>query len=256
MQARRYVWLTVFFLGTLLSACAGGSGSSGFDNFPSSENAAIQTALAEQRCVAFHGLSICPVDNAAGTEPGAAPTAVPTGTPTGIVINPPPSSTATPLTTRAPSPLATRTPTPTPEQVPAPNPHVDTGINDSSIACASVADGNGCLLVLPFAPNGFPPGTIFRVAVRDVEPTSPWTIGSAPIPSGSVTDPVFDAPIAVAVAAQSPGMIQRVQLAVLAFLDPSANIPATVADLSDSGADYAFVTADLNLQPSAPQAEP
>jgi hypothetical protein len=56
-----------------LTACAGGSGSSGFDI--RSENDAIQAALIGERCVQHESLTICPA-----AEAGATPTA--TATPT------------------------------------------------------------------------------------------------------------------------------------------------------------------------------
>ncbi len=61
MSARRSLRLTWLLLGLALTACAGGSGSSGFDASPT-ENAAIQQALDQQRCVERQGLTICPAD--------------------------------------------------------------------------------------------------------------------------------------------------------------------------------------------------
>ena len=39
----------------------------------------------------------------------------------------------------------------------------------------------------------------------------------------------------------------QIQLAVLVFLDPPRDLPAQVTELGDTGADFAFVTADLAL---------
>ncbi len=69
MQARQYLSTFIVLLAAALAACSGGSGSSGFDAFPSTENAAITQALAEQRCVKHGTLTICPAD-----ETGAPPT--------------------------------------------------------------------------------------------------------------------------------------------------------------------------------------
>ena len=251
MQVRQYRWLMWFFLGLVLAACAGGSGSSGFDNFPNSENAAIQAALTDKSCVPFRGLSICPADITESVEPSPLPTLAPSATPTGSTVNPSASATPTPLQTRSASPTAS--PTATPPVKPARTPRVDTGINDGAVSCAPLAAAGGCILVLPFAPDGFPAATVFRVAVRTVDPLSPWTIGSDLMPSGSPSAPVFDAPVAVAAPPRAP---ERVQLAVLAFLKPPASVPTTVDTLGDSGADYAFVTAELNLQPAGLQAAP
>jgi hypothetical protein len=244
MLLRRSVWLLWFVLGLSLSACAGGSGSSGFDNFPSSENAAIQTALDDQRCVSFHGLNICPADTTAALPTTATPTPapMPSVTPTSITFIP------TPLATATATPKLPATATPSPTASPTPSaPRVDTGINDATIPCSLVDSGDGCVLVVPFAPEGFPPATVFRVAIRTVEPPGAWDIGPDLVPSSPSTEPVFDAPVAVEAPARAPDVPQQVQVAVLAFLAPPAGVPASVQSLADSGADYAFVTADLTL---------
>ncbi len=63
MHARRWLRmaLPIALLGWL-AACAGGSGSSGFDI---AESTAITRALTEQICVDHRGLMICPADSAA-----------------------------------------------------------------------------------------------------------------------------------------------------------------------------------------------
>jgi hypothetical protein len=248
MLLRRSLWLMWFVLGLWLSACAGGSGSSGFDNFPSSENAAIQTALDDQRCVSFHRLSICPADTTTGLPTAATPTSIPSATPTIAVFVPTPGITATATPTHRATFTAppSATPTPTP-----PAPRVDTGINDGAVSCAPAGSDSGCIVALPFAPEGFPLGTVFRVALRTVDPASAWTIGPDPISSGSPSAPAFEAAVAVNASTNASDTKQRVQLAVLAFLASPKDVPTTVAILDDSGADYAFVTADLSLQAAA-----
>lgn len=69
MDTRRYLWFTCLLFILTLTACEGGSGSSGFDI--SSENAAIQEALTEQRCVHHESLTICPAAET-GTKIGRA----------------------------------------------------------------------------------------------------------------------------------------------------------------------------------------
>jgi len=248
MQVRRYIWLALF-LGMLLSACSGGSGSSGFDNFPSSENAAIDQALSQQACVAFHGLSICPADTTGATTPQLTPTPARTATPTALVANPQPTAAPTASQTRAATANPTATPTATPPAHNPQQPAVDTGINDGVIPCATVGTENSCVFVVPFAPDGFPTGTVFRVAVRTVEPPSLWTIGSDASPNGSPSAPAFDAAVAISAAPLQSDGTGHVQVAVLAFFKPPSNVPATVANLGDSGADYAFVTTELSVEP-------
>ncbi len=64
MCARRYLRFPWLLVGLALAACAGGSGSSGFD-----ENAAIQQALDTQSCVRRLGLDICPTDQPPAATP-------------------------------------------------------------------------------------------------------------------------------------------------------------------------------------------
>ena len=159
----------------VLSACAGGSGSSGFDNFPSSENAAIDQALSEQAVRCLPRIEHLPRRHDGRTD--AAADAAPQ--PRDAGRRPLSPTRSPPLPTpcqRAehPSLTATRTDaTPTPHRR-SHKPHkpvVDTGINDGAVPCATVDTTNSCLFVVPFAPDGFPLGTVFRVAVRTVEPT-------------------------------------------------------------------------------------
>ena len=250
MQLRRHLWLMWSILGLSLSACAGGSGSSGFDNFPGSENAAIQTALDDQRCVSFHALNICPADTT-----GVLPSPTPSASPTNVVLIPTPLSTATttPLGRATVTEPASASPTPTPTPS---TPRVDTGINDGAIPCTPSASSSECVLVVPFAPDGFPPAAVFRVAVRTVDPPGAWNVGPDLMPSNPSTAPVFDAPVAVVEPAKAPDVSQRVQVAVLAFLKPPVGVPVSVENLTDSGADYAFVTTDLTLQTPAPAGDP
>jgi hypothetical protein len=126
---------------------------------------------------------------------------------------------------------------------------VDTGINDGVLPCAPVDAENSCVFVVPFAPDGFPAGTIFRVAVRTVEPPSPWTIGADATPNGTPSAPAFDAAVAINAAPLQSNGTAQVQIAVLAFVKPPGTVPTAVANLGDSGADYAFVTTALSVQP-------
>jgi hypothetical protein len=250
MQRRRYLWLMWFLLGSALAACAGGSGSSGFDAFPSSENAAIEQALDEQRCVEFEGLTICPADGTPTAEPAASPTRAPTGTPTVEAHTPPPSGTPLPTPTRGAAPTFTATATPTTE--PSRQPQVDTAVDrGGSIPCVPADASGGCVFVVPFAPDGFPPGAVFRVAVRTLAPPSVWMIGPDQDSNGSPSTPVFDAPVAVEVPTREPSAGIRVQIAVLAFLEAPADLPSEVTTLAESGADFAFVTTQVTLQPEA-----
>ena len=87
-------WLWLIALWCVLSGCAGGSGSSGFDVL--AENAAIDQALDSDGCEIFEGLTIC----AAAPEP--------TATETPIAPAATPSETATIAPSDTPSPTNTR----------------------------------------------------------------------------------------------------------------------------------------------------
>jgi hypothetical protein len=200
MEARRYVWLLAILLGA--AACAGGSGSSGFDSAPN-ESAAITLALQEQRCVDSPTLTVCP------------------------------TNVAPPADVHRPHPPG----------------EIDVSVNQSgAVACAQVTADAACTFTLPFSSDGFPPGSTFRVAVRSVDPPSPWAFTAPPVPSGAPDTPGLEVPVAV-VPQAGPAANTRVQVAVLVFAEPPNALPATVQELGDTGADFAYVTHELTLQP-------
>lgn len=225
MQLRRYRGVILGLLGWALAAyvcaCAGGSGSSGFDALP--EGAAIQQALEQQECVTRRGLMICPAEEASGV--------VPSGTP--------------PV-------AAVPTPTPSPQRPHPPHsPVINTGIHDAMpVACFDVGTNLGCLVSVPFTAEGFAVGTEFHVAVRTLEPPGPWIISASPAPNEGPSAPSFDGTVSVAAPVRAPTV--RVQVAILAFEAPPTAVPSEVEELADSGADAAYVTGELTLQPSVP----
>jgi len=230
MQARRYLWL-ILLLAFVAVACTGGSGSSGFDAFPSSENAAIDQALTEQRCVDFEGLSVCPADRAVASVPPASATPTPTEHFPTFPI--PASPTASPE-----RPTAGMDPTPTP----APAVGVDTTFDASMPqVCRPATTGAGaCNFVLAFAPQGLPLVATFRVAVRR-DAAGSWRIGAEPESRGSPAAPSFDAVVSIETPAATSESL-HVQIAVLVFIEPPVSVPTEVDALVQSGADFAFVT--------------
>src|SRR5215510_5740403 len=64
-------WLAALACAVLLAACAGGSGSSGFDAALKAENDAIDRAIESETCEVENGLTIC----ASNTAPPPSPTA-------------------------------------------------------------------------------------------------------------------------------------------------------------------------------------
>ena len=258
MHARRSLRLILILLGLTLAACSGGSGSSGFDAFPS-ENAAIQQALDSQQCVEREGLMICAAD-AGFTPPAESPTPTPTGTtipptatrtfapvptttPTGIASTPP-TIAATPTaaaTTPKPPPTGTATQTPAPR--------VGTHVaGATSITCTQVVPDGACSFTLPFAAEGFAPTAVFYVAVRQ-DGHRNWMIGTALVPSGPADAPDFDAPVSIPTTLDTGPPNLSIQLAILVYVEPPPSVPNEVVELVDSGADFAFVTSEILLQP-------
>ncbi len=214
-----FVALALVPLALVLAACAGGSGSSGFDAF-ATENAAITAALDQQRCVTRKGFTICPADESQAMVPETSPTPVPGRQPT-------PTTTA---------------------------PRVDTGVDSTTpIDCAPLDVPAACTFTVPFAPQGFPPDAVFRVAVRQLEPLSPWRIGPQLGGVGSPLD--FDAPVEVDASTASSSPTVAVQIAVLVFRSSVTAVPSEVKELADSGAEFAFVTTQLVVRPES-DAEP
>jgi hypothetical protein len=263
MQTRRYLWMMLLLLGSVLAACEGGSGSSGFDAH--SENAAIQTALAEQRCVQHESLTICPAGET-HTPPEGSPTPSPmqalTPTPTSAPPAPTatqpgspftpvtfPTATATSAATR--SAVPTSTPTASPTMIPAGTQQVEVVLDPSSpITCMALDQKGACGFTLSFSTHGFPLTATFRVAWRAVTPNGGWTIGSALAPTGA-TNPSFDAPVDLSAQVDGASGVITVQAAVLVFVNPAASVPTRtqVSELIDTGADAAFVTNPFTLQP-------
>jgi hypothetical protein len=273
MDRWRYLSLTCVLLVFGLTACEGGSGSSGFD--VRSENAAIQAALTEQRCVQHESLTICPAAETGATpSPTPRPTAASTPTTTAAAspgstltpagfrtatASPVPSAATTPTPSRTPAAAATptstaaRTATAPPSATPTTTATPTSGVQQveinidlrAPVLCASV-QGGGCAFVLPFAASGFPSTATFRVAVRTVNPNGRWMIGDVLTPSGPAT-PTFEAPVDIS-APVSLCCGTAVQAAVLLFFNPPTNVPATVDELVDTGADAAFVTEPFTVQ--------
>jgi hypothetical protein len=207
-------WLVLLGGLLLLGGCLGGSGSSGFD-IVAAENAAIDDALDGGTCVVERGLTIC-ASGAAGTPGSPAATPIPTSTPPTDV----PVGTATPSVQPSQTPTATSAPA---------RPAVDIALDPADVAvCASADAAEPCTVRLLFVPMAAPSDTAYRAAVRTREPEGPWRIM-----------PVTGNQFEVAVA---PGVV-TLQTAILLYYggDPGP-VPAEVGVLSESGADFAFVT--------------
>lgn len=223
-------WLVAALLAVALAGC-GGSGSSGFDAV-AAENDAIDRALDNSECVTERGLTIC----ASGEveTPPTPPTAAITATTTPLVVGTPtPTGTpalATPTTT---PPRGTPTATPTATQPPS-QPSVDIQPDPTDIAnCASTADSQSCTLRIVFVPVSAPASAAYRAAVRQRNPDSNWRIM-----------PVEDNVVELSI----PPDVAVVQTAILLYEREPGPVPDEVEVLADSGADFAFVTAPLQVR--------
>lgn len=240
----RWVWFVALWCALAVTACAGGSGSSGFDPLLR-ENQAIDEALETQGCETNEGLIICasgaesstpsPTETAAAPQTTPTPTPNPTGTPgpigtaTATTTIPRPSFTATVGGT-----TATPTPTGTP---PSSQPGVETNIGaDDTIPCGLAQADGTCFFVFSFQPEGLPSAASYRVAVRTRNPEGDWLVL-----------PVVDNSALIEVDASPSG--PDYQIAVLVFTEEPPFVPETVVLLADTGADYAFVTAVLTTEP-------
>ena len=245
-------WLAVLCL-TALVGCAGGSGSSGFDAI---ENAAIDQALDEQRCVDSGGLVICPAETAVGMPTAAPPTATPSPTATPTTAAPatdtPPiatpatevARTATPTLLATPTPTVTRAAPATFTATPA-GVRIDVGLDTAGPVDCMVVDGS-CEFSFAFTAVGFPPGTSFLVAARPASPENQWEI-SVPVPAADEAgDPSFDVLIAVPTAGAGETIL--VQVSVLAQSGPIDSVPASVDSLGETTAEFAFVTPQIELR--------
>ena len=285
MNARQtlgMIWLLLAF-----AACSG-SGSSGFDAGPAGESAAIQQALDQQQCVRRGTLTICPADTeptlAATPSFTPTPTVTPTNVPVVTATAPPASSTVaatatatfagtlspsfaatvTPASTATPTVGSLRTPTlaaaatatatSTATRPPTATPtgmHIDTSIDGTApVACVQTSTPAGCTFTFAFFPRGFPPSAAYRVAVRTAGPAGEWSISSEVAPSGPLGASDFETPVTAPGSVSATDHGASIQVAVLVFEHPPQSLPSSVQLLADTGADFAFVTPALTLQPS------
>lgn len=199
----------------LFSGCDG-RGSSGFDI---SEALLIQRVISTQQCLSKDALTFCPADR---TDQTLTPT--------------PPVHTPTP-------PM--QSPTPTATAIPAQR--VDTGLaHGTSITCTRTRPGDPCRLTFTFQALGFDGLPAFRVAAQLRPPASGWDVAPPPRRDVVSDPPRYESMLNLAVPADARQ--QQVRFAVLVLASPETTVPDRLAVLADSGAEFAFVTADLALE--------
>jgi len=222
----------------LLAGCAGG-GSSGFD-IVAAENETIDRVLDTSSCETERGLTICASSMAAPTAGGptvtatsapnstATPAPISSGTPTGT------PALATPTTTPARG-----TPTATPSRTataPPAGPGIDIGLDPADVAnCEVASDTQPCTLTVFFVPISAPASAVYRGAVRQQDPDSPWQI--VPVTGNQFTIEI-------------PPNVAVLQTAVLVYESDPGPVPTEVPVLSDTGADFAFVAPPVAVRDS------
>lgn len=239
-------WALAALCAALLTGCAGGSGSSGFD-IVAAENGAIDNAIGSGGCVVERGLTICAAAEGATPPPSPTPTHTllpsPTGTPAPIRSESatPLQRTATPTGTPFSLPSATRTGTriagsPTATRGPS-QPSVDIQVDGTDVAtCAASADSQPCAVRVMFVPVEAPAGAAYRFAVRARNPDTAWRVRVA---DGAVIEIVV------------PPGVTAIQTAILLYERDPGPVPPEIQVLSDSGADFAFVAAPLVVRSAA-----
>ncbi|MEO8602838.1 MAG: hypothetical protein ABI629_09695 [bacterium] len=277
------VWLLTLCGGLLLSACGGGSGSSGFD-ISLAENRAIDRALADQGCEVLDGLTICastsaPVlptatrtveRTATATVIPATPTATRQALPTGSAT---PTSfsgmrTATPQTQPTGSVTATAfratatttrdvpqtaTPTSTQESVPSgtATPTLFAPSTTPTPTAVPVKPGvdiavatDAAIPCVQEAPGG-PCRFVLSFESRGFPPDAAYRVALRQRDPDERWSivPATDADAALS-ASPAGG---RYQIAVLVYLEAPSFVPDEVEVLADSGADFAFVTPVLSV---------
>lgn len=126
----------------MLSGCAGGSGSSGFDISPAAENGFILLALDSMQCVDADGLAICPANTDDLVLPGAIDT----------------------------------------PGVPPPTVGLSSDELLASLPCAfAEGDADACSANVDFRVTGLPDGTAVVFAIRDAAGTGTWSLGEATV---------------------------------------------------------------------------
>jgi hypothetical protein len=202
-------------LATVVVGCAdGGRGSSGFDL---SEALLIQRVVSTQQCESRDALTFCPADQAMPATP----------TPVGATPTPPanPTPTATAIALQ----------------------RVDTGVaHGTTIACTRVHASDPCRLTFSFQASGFAAPTAFRVASQVRPPATTWSVGPLPVFGSGDAPPRYDAPLVIDVPNEVRDL--KIRFAVLVLPSSDDTLPARLDTLGASGADFAFVTPELDLE--------
>jgi hypothetical protein len=126
---------------------------------------------------------------------------------------------------------------------------VDTSFDTSEgSTCISTNPAGLCILPFAFVPQGFSVDSHYQVAARSAA-NEPWELFDALQISFDAPTSVFAADIPIDTLAQGPSAV-FLQTAVLVFVDQPPLLPASelIENLAESGADFAFVSPEQEVQ--------
>jgi len=117
------------------------------------------------------------------------------------------------------------------------------------VDCGGAGDVAACSVTVGVEAEGVPPDAEIRIASR-LLPDGRWSVGGPLEVAASNDGPSMLAPVTVELA-DGAGAARSVQVAVLVFRSPPADVAAEVDELRETGASYAFVLAPVPIT-SAP----
>src|SRR5262249_37920460 len=263
-------WLAALACAVLLAACAGGSGSSGFDAALKAENQAIDRAVESETCEVENGLTICasntapPPTSPTATHLPLTPTPLPASTPTSTLPLPT-QTTASEASPSAPPADTTPTPTGTGHLGPTGTPTLAT-LGTPTVRFTATTTQASRITMTP-TPTGTPavsaPGVATNLGPADVipcdgvdaqgtctfifafqpmglPPETFYVVGVRTRNPDSSWELLIPTNNQVAVPIDPNG--PHYQFAVLAYLQDPGSVPEEVELLASSGADFAVVT--------------
>lgn len=230
-------------LGLLLAGCGGGSGSTGLIT---SEGALIDDVRNTGTCGEFDGAPYCATDSPQATAPGGQSASVVSGTPLPTdtpTVNPTPAFTATAAGATAtagggvsPTPVGTpgsgsstpgNFPTPTVQPTASPGPG-----KTSTPAPVATTTPTPVAPTVTVAVEGFPSGAACATAARAAGSEDAWRTAALVAVDDSGAAVSYPLPAGVA---------DPIDLTLLCFDDPPAELPPVLATLADANPTVVFV---------------
>lgn len=131
--------------------------------------------------------------------------------------------------------------------------YISTPFDDqTSIGCFRSESGSAlCVFVFSFEPQGFSADDEFVIAIRGADTEEPWDLFSLREP---LTEEEEDADLIITsiVIDLADDSGEQIQLGILAFPEPVANLPETTDTLAELGAEAVFLAPPLDAIPELP----